>query len=137
MVCIFIFSMEITGGGSSIGDRSGSGSGSGLLDDQMREFIFSENTRGILEQTPVISGTIKEVIIQMLDDHLGTLHTEIVAMVGARSVTFREFHACEATEFFGKKEPIVSKRWLMDVVNALQTSIYYEGSKVRFASCKV
>ena len=62
-VMVFFFSMVTLHtrpvGSSGAGDGSGSGFGFGQLDEQMREFISSEVTYSILDQTPVIFGTIK------------------------------------------------------------------------------
>ena len=52
------------------------------------EFISSEITRNILEKTPVIFGLINEVIMELMDERLSAFHTEIVALVGARFLTF-------------------------------------------------
>ena len=51
-------------GSSDAGEGSGSGSDPevGQMDEQTREFLSSEVTRIILEQTPVIFGSIKEGI---------------------------------------------------------------------------
>ena len=51
---------------------SGSGSGSGarieLIEERLREFIVPEVTRGILDATPVMSESIKEGIIELMED---------------------------------------------------------------------
>ena len=131
--------MVVTRGGSYIGvgasGCSGSGSGTGVMDDRMREFISSEVTHNIIEQTPVIFGTIKEGIMELLDERLGAFHVEIRAMVGARSLNFWEFRACGASEIFGKKDLISSRRWLADIANAFRTSCCPEEVKIRYASC--
>ena len=64
---------------SSVGEDSGSGFGVGQLDDQTQEFISSEITRNILEQAHVIFGMIKEDIMEVLDEHLDSFHSEMVA----------------------------------------------------------
>ena len=96
----------------------------------MREFISSDIIRNILEQTLMIFGTVKEDILEILDERLGTFCYEMMAMVGDLSLTFREFRASRAPEFFGKKDPIASRRWLVDVANSLCTSYFHEGEKV-------
>ena len=60
------------GGSSGAGEGSGSGSGAEHLDEQTREFFTSEVTRIILEQTPVIFGSIKEGILELMDEKLST-----------------------------------------------------------------
>ena len=62
-------------------------------------------------------------------------HTEIMAIVGAHTLSFRECHACGALDFFEEKDPTASRRWLAFMVNAFQMRFYPEGSKVRFDSC--
>ena len=63
------------------------------LDDQMWEFISSEITRSILKQNPVIFGTVKEGIMEVLEERLGSFRSGMVAMMGARTLTFLEFRA--------------------------------------------
>ena len=80
--------MVVTQGCCCPSEGSSSGYGVGPFDDHMQEFFLLEITRSILEQTPVIFGTIKEGIMEVLDERLGAFHTEMVAMVDARSLTF-------------------------------------------------
>ena len=124
-------------GSSDAGGGSGSGSDPevGQMDEQTREFLSSEITRIILEQTPVIFGSIKEGILEMMDERLSTFRTEMAAMMGSRTLTFREFRACGAPDYHGARDPIASTRWLADVANAFRTSRCPEGDKVRLASC--
>ena len=83
----------------------------------------------------MIFGTIKEGIIEILDEHLDTFRTEMVAMVGARSLTFREFRVCGAPKFFRTKGPIASRWCLADISNAFRTSFRPKGPGARFALC--
>ena len=78
-------------GSSSIGEGSGSGSGVGQLDDETRGFISAEIMRNIREQTPFIFGSVKEGILEILDDRLSAFLAEVVALVGAHAQTFKEF----------------------------------------------
>ena len=80
--------LVVTRGGLGSGEGSGSGSGLEPLGDLMREFILSEITCNIMEQTPVIFNLIKEGITKLIDEHLNAFYTEMVAMVGACSFTF-------------------------------------------------
>lgn len=57
-----------------------------------------------------------------------------MALVGARSLTFREFHACGAPKFFKLKDPITIRRWLVNRKNAFRSRFLPEGSKATFAS---
>lgn len=75
----------------------------------MRKFIFSEITQSILKQTHAIFSTIKEGILEILDERVGVFRYGIVAMVGACFFTFKEFWACKAPKFFRKKDPIESR----------------------------
>ena len=61
MVCCSMVTLRGRPVGSS-GAREGSGSGSevGQFDEQMRELISTKITHSILDQTPVIFGTVKE-----------------------------------------------------------------------------
>ena len=78
----------------------------------MREFISSEITFNIIDQTPVIFGRVKEGILEILDERLGTFRTEMAAMVGARTMTFREFRACGALDYHGDRDPsLVAGGW--------------------------
>ena len=61
--------MMTCGGGSGFG--SGSGAGPEPMDKQIWEFILSEITRDIMDQTHVMFGTIKVGIMELLDDCLG------------------------------------------------------------------
>ena len=49
-----------------------------------------EIMRWILEQNPVIFGTFKEVILEILDERLSAFRFEMVGLVGTHSLTFRE-----------------------------------------------
>ena len=139
MVFLYVFSMvtlrERPVGGSGAGEGSGSGSGAEQLEERMRELISAEVTRNILDHTPLIFGTVKEVILEILDERLGAYRTEMMALMGARTLTFRESRACRAPDYHGARDPIASSRWLADVANAFRTSRCPEGDKVRLASC--
>ena len=93
--CLLYFSLVMTTqeGGPVFGSGSGSGVGIELISEQMWEFISSEITRGILEQTLVIFGSIKEGILEILDERFGTFPTEVMDITGAHTLSFREFRA--------------------------------------------
>lgn len=80
------------------------------------------------------SCSVKEGILEILDERLGAFLSMMVAMMGALTLTFLEFRSCRPPKFFGKKDPIASTRWLVDVTNAFQTSSCLEGEKVRISS---
>lgn len=115
---MFIFGMVATQCGSGPGEGTSLVFGAGSLDDQIREFILSKIICNILEQSLIICSLIKEKIIELMDERLGAFRTEMVAMVVARSLTFRGFRACGAHEFFMKKDPIVTIWWLANMENA-------------------
>ena len=71
IVYVLCFSMEVTNGRAE-GSGSGSGSGSGTkpIDEGLCEFIVSEIMRGILIATPVMFRSIKEDVIELMEDHL-------------------------------------------------------------------
>ena len=87
----------------------------------MQEFISSEITYIILEQNHMIFGTVKEGILEILDERLSSFRSETMAFVGMRSLSFREFRACGASDYHGEKDPIGSRRWLVDVANVAPT----------------
>ena len=82
---------ERPAGGSGAGEGSGLGSGAEQLEERMRELISAEVAHSMLDQTPVIFGTIKEGILELLDERLSAFRTEVAAMMGSRTLTFREF----------------------------------------------
>ena len=101
----------------------------------MREFISYEITHSIMDQTPMIFGTIKEGILEILDERSSAFCTEVAAMMGPHTLTFMEFRTCGAPDYHGARDPIASTRWLADVANAFRTSRCPEGDKVRLPSC--
>ena len=101
---------ERPAGGLGAGEGSGSGSGAEQLEERMRELISAEVTRSILDQTPVIFGMLKEGILEILDERLGAFRTEMMALMGTRTLTFRDFRACGAPDYHGARDPIASSR---------------------------
>ena len=45
--------------------------------------------------------------MELMNECLNAFHTEMVVIVGACSLTFREFCACGDPEFFGKRTPLL------------------------------
>ena len=90
--CMLYFSlmMNTQEGGYGYGYGSRSGACAHSIIDQMREFISSKFTCGILEQTPVIFGMIKEGIREILDEHLGAFCPEVMAIIGYHTLSFCE-----------------------------------------------
>ena len=119
MLCFSLRNVLITRGGSGSGLGSCFGSGTKSIDERLREFILAEFIRGILDPTPVLLGTIKEGIMDLMDERISLLRADIVeGHIRARTPSFREFKACGAPEFFGAKDPIASRRWIDDIENA-------------------
>ena len=76
--CVFCFRIVVThprAGG--LGSGSGSGTGSEPVDDGLHEFNASEITRDILEATLVIFGSIKEGIIELMEDCLRAFRSDM------------------------------------------------------------
>ena len=69
----FQLRMVMTMRGGSV-SRSGSGLGSGLgvepIDERLCKLIATEVTRDILDATPLIFGTIKEGIMEIMEERL-------------------------------------------------------------------
>ena len=81
---VFQISMVVTrhgAGGSGSGSRSGSGSGYATepVDERLRELIAAEVTRGILDATPLIFRTVKERMMEIMEEWLRSFRAEIVA----------------------------------------------------------
>lgn len=60
----------------------------------------------ILDQAPVIFGTVKEGIMESFDEWLSTHRAEVAYMVGVRSLNLWEFCACGAPKFFGELDQL-------------------------------
>ena len=96
-----LFSMVMSTSGEGLG--LGSGSDVEAIDEKIHELVMSEITRSMLDATPVMFGTIKEGVMELLDEHLGAFRVEIsVGQLGDRT------QACTSLEFFGKEDPIAS-----------------------------
>ena len=119
----------------SSGEGSGSGSGSEPVDEGLRGFIASEITRAILESTPIIFGSIKEGILELMEDRLRAFRSDMASgQSGCRTLSFKDFRGSGAQDFHGAKEPIAARRWIVDIESAQMISFCPEGSKVRFAA---
>ena len=70
------------------------------IDGRLLEFIAVEVTRSIVDATPVMFGTIKEGIMELLDDRLGAFRAE---MATGQLDAHRELKACRGLEFFGRR----------------------------------
>ena len=54
-------------------------------------------------------GAIKEGIVELLEERLGSFCSNKVALIGACSLTFKEFRACGAPDYYRDKDPIASR----------------------------
>ena len=93
------------------GSRSGSCLGSGVepMDESLHNLITAKVTRGILDGTVVIFGTIKEGIMDIMEERVRSFQVEIVAgRIGARAPSSKEFKACRAPEFLEVRDSITS-----------------------------
>ena len=100
----------------------------------MREFISLEITDGIVEQTPVIFGMVKEEIMEVFNERFGAFRAEVMVIVRSYTFSLCEFRVCGATMFYGEKDPIASRRWLENMANVFTMSFCPEESKVIYAS---
>ena len=98
---MILFQLSIV---TSQGGASGSGSGVGVkpMDKRVHKFITLKITSSILDATPIMFGTIKEGIVELMDKQLRTLREEIsTRQKGAQTPSFQECKACEAPKLFG------------------------------------
>ena len=94
---------------------------------------MSEITRGILEETPVISGSIKEGIVELMEDRLRAFRSELASsQSGTHTLSFKDFKGSGASDFHVVKGPIAAMRWIEDIESMQLTSFCPEWSKVRF-----
>ena len=105
------------------------------MDDGLHEFITSEITRGILDATPVIFGSIKEGSVELMEDRLRAFRSDLAfSQTGTRTLSFKEFRGSGVSDFHGVKDPIAARRWITYIESMQLTSFCPEGSKVRFAA---
>ena len=71
---------------------------------------------------------------EIVDERLGSFRAEVMAIIGARTLTFREFLACGAPALHQERDAIVSRRWLADMVNVFKTSFCPEEANLRYPS---
>ena len=101
---VFCFRMVMITCHRAGGSGSGSGLGSGAepFDEGLCEFIASEITRGILESTPVIFGSIKEGIMQLMEDRLKAIRSDMASsQSGSHTLSFKDFRGVVRHTFTG------------------------------------
>ena len=53
---------------------------------------------------------------------------------GTRTLSFKDFRGCGAPDFSGVKDPIIARRWIIDIEFVQALSFFPKGSKVGFAA---
>ena len=118
-----------------LGSGSGSGTSSKPIDEALREFIAFKITIGILNATQVMFGSIKEGIMEFMEDRLWIFRVNLVAsQSGTRTLSFKDFRGCGAPDFIMVKDPIITWCWIVYIECAQMTSFCHDGSKVRFVA---
>ena len=130
---------------------SGSGAVSGdeeFIDPRIVDVISAEVSRAILDAIPEMFSRIKDEVLAMMDERMaaavaaGTddIRQRLAAVEArggdqprARTVTYRDFSACQPPVFEGLRDPLVSQRWVAEVEGAFRTSFCPDESRVRFA----
>ena len=80
-------------------------------------------TRGILELTPVIFRSIKEGIIELMEDHLRSFRSDLGSrQMGTRTLSFKDFRGSGAPDIHGVKDSIAAWRWIVGIKSAQWTS---------------
>lgn len=106
----------------------GHGSGSDLClgtrtsDVELHELIATQVSRVFLQDMPDMFGMMNEGMIEIMDECMWSILVKLrTGQFGACNLTFLHFHACGAPEFQGKKELVLSMRWIVDVEIAFLT----------------
>lgn len=78
---------------------------------------------------------MKEGIIEKMEEHFQTFQAEMSSGEhGACTLIFKDFWGCRALDFFGVKDPIISRKWILDMESAQMTSFCPEGLNMRFTA---
>ena len=87
--------------------------GSEPFDEGLREFNTSDITRGILDMALLIFGSIKEGIIELMEDRLRAFKIDMAPSHSrARMLSFKDFRGCGEPDFFRVKDTIAARRWI-------------------------
>lgn len=79
----------VRGSGSGSGSKSGSGYATEPIDERLCKLIRTEVTMGVLDTTPVIFGTTKEGMMEIMEELLKSFRSNIATgQVGARTPSF-------------------------------------------------
>jgi len=145
--------MPVTHGGAGSSGLGGAGGAPGTsVDPEILDTISTEVSRAILEAIPDLFGRIKDHVIAMMDECLDERLTAAVAastedlrqrlaavearggdQPRLRTVTYRDFSACQPPIFEGLRNPLVSQWWITEVEGAFRTSFCPDESRVPFA----
>ena len=80
---------------------------------------------------------IKEGIIKLMEDLLRAFQSDMASgQSGTCTLSFKDLRGCGAPDFHGVKDPIVAKRWIVEIKSAQLMSFFPEGSKVRYADIR-
>ena len=91
--------------------------------------------RGILEATLVIFGSIKEGIIELMEDRLRAFRSDMApSQSSTHTQCFKDFKGCGMPDFHGVKYAMVTRRWITDIEYVQLASFCPEGSKVQYVA---
>ena len=54
---------------------------------------------------------------------MGAFRAEVMAIVGARTLSFHELRACGAPAFYGQRDLVASRIWLAVMANTTKMSV--------------
>ena len=94
----------------------------------MRGIIASEVREVMNEIMPGLFAQVKDELIQIIDQRVAVMRPHRV-----HDSSFRDFSACNPPQFEGKRDPILSIRWISDIEGAFRTSHCAAGNKVTYA----
>ncbi|KAJ9547046.1 hypothetical protein OSB04_019589 [Centaurea solstitialis] len=115
------------------------GSASGSEDSDLRDLIGSQVNEVLQQLLPGLFAQMKDELLQAFDERIEAAFTARGSAAGSsgqaqsRTVTFKDFMACQPPHYEGQKDPIACSRWIAAVEGAFRTSGCPAGSKVFFA----
>ena len=63
-----------------------------------------------------------------MEDRLWAFRSDMAfGQAGIQTLFFKDFRGCGAPDFHGVKDPIVARRWIVDMESAQLMSFYLEG----------
>ena len=106
----------------------------------LRDVIDSEVTETLHQILPGLFAQMKDELLLAVDQRIEAAFTTRESATGSnnqaqsRTVTFKDFMACQPPHFEGQKDPIACSRWIAAVEGAFRTSGCPARSKVFFAA---